>query len=86
MAELNRQIEEHELKALKASDGEEYRRIREDLEIRALQGEVDAHEETETATEVEVIAARLEQKLKCVLHRESSGLNATDASGNHESQ
>jgi len=80
MADLNRQIEEHELKALKESDGEAYQRMKEELEIRALQDEVDAHEDTEADNEVGEITVRLEQKLKRVFLKESSRPDATEAS------
>ena len=84
MADLNREIEEHELKAWKEQDAEEYQRLKDELELRALQDEVDAHEDAEADTEVREITARLEQKLKRVLHRESPEPDATEASTEYE--
>jgi hypothetical protein len=77
MADLSRQIEEHELKAWKQSDLEEYQRMKEELEIRTLQDEVDSHEDANADTEVEELTARLEQKLKRVFHRDAAGPDQT---------
>lgn len=80
ISDLNRQIEEHELKALKESDSEAYQSYKEELEIRSLQGEIVAHEGLKAEAEAEEITARLEQKLKRLIHQESSEPDAPEAS------
>ena len=45
IADLNHQIEQKELDALKKQDEEEYQRYKEDLEVRALWSEIDATED-----------------------------------------
>ncbi len=68
MAELDRQIEERELKIWNEQDAEEYQRMKDELDIRSLQHEVDEHEVAEANRELNALTAMLEQKLKRTLN------------------
>lgn len=80
ISDLNGRIQEHELAALKESDGEAYGRMKEELGERALQDEVDAHEKLKSDAEVEEITARLEQRLRHLLHGGALDRGATEES------
>jgi len=78
MSALNRRIEEHELMALKESDENAYRSYKEELEVRSLQDEVDAHEEAQAETDVQNAALALEGKLRHIVHPDSSSRQAAE--------
>lgn len=67
MADLNRQVEEAELKALKEQDEEEYHRYKEELEVRSLRAEIDAHEDEAIALEGAEVLSMLEARLNELL-------------------
>jgi len=67
MAEVNSRIEERELNLLKEQNGGEYRRAKEELELRKLQFDVDTAEWDEARREVEALSNMLEDKLNRIL-------------------
>ncbi len=68
MEDLNRQIEQAELKAWKEQDEEEYQRYKEDLEARDLRAELDAHEDEELALQSAELYLMLRSRLDSLLH------------------
>ena len=81
-ADLGRQIEKAELKALKEQDEEQYNSYKEELEARYLRGEGDAIESETTKIESAETFAMLNAKLNCLIHagveQPSQNLGPTD--------
>jgi hypothetical protein len=70
MADLNRQIEEAELKAWKEQDEEEYHRYKDELEARVLSAEIAANEDERNRTETAKLISMLETKLSGLLQND----------------
>jgi hypothetical protein len=68
MADLNRQIEDAELRAWKEQDEQEYHRYKDELEARALGDEIDANEALTMQLEGAEVLLILEDRLNTLLH------------------
>lgn len=72
IADLDLQIREHEMEALRSSDSEVYQGMKEHLEIQALQEELKTHKELEYVSELNGLTEIFDKKLKFLIQPESS--------------
>jgi len=77
IADLDRQIQEQELEALKMSDSEMYKCMKKHMEIQALQDELKTRKEFENANELKGLMEIIEKQL-LVLHPKSSEPDVTE--------
>lgn len=72
LSDLNAQIEQKELELLKEQDPEGYQEMKEELEARELQQEVDAHEDLKLKSQLDEVEGLLKEKLRHLLSSEAA--------------